>query len=255
MDTLKSTGNKVSLLFRKNPQPDVEDGAFRPFGSQSHLSYNPAPEITSEPRVVMLKKGDQGLGFNIVGGEDGEPIYVSHVLPGGVADLSSNVRKGDVLLQVNDTVVDRATHNAAALALKACPTNSLVKLVLQYRPADYQNFEDKVERLRNDLILRNQNQAAAAAVVGVPIQTPPAVDVYVKALFDYDPSRDTGMPHKALPFRYGDIFHVLNVTDDDWWTARRVGENNEEGVEGVIPSKKRVEKRERQRRKQVGSTA
>lgn len=35
----------------------------------------------------------QGLGFNIVGGEDGEPIYISYVLPGGVADLSGNVRK------------------------------------------------------------------------------------------------------------------------------------------------------------------
>lgn len=35
----------------------------------------------------------QGLGFNIVGGEEGEPIYISYVLPGGVADLSGNVKK------------------------------------------------------------------------------------------------------------------------------------------------------------------
>lgn len=35
----------------------------------------------------------QGLGFNIVGGEEGEPIYISYVLPGGVADLSGQVRK------------------------------------------------------------------------------------------------------------------------------------------------------------------
>lgn len=42
---------------------------------------------------MTLRKGDAGLGFNIVGGEDGEPIYVSHVLPGGVADLSGSVKK------------------------------------------------------------------------------------------------------------------------------------------------------------------
>lgn len=44
---------------------------------------------------------------------------------------------------------------------------------------------------------------------------------------------------------------MTNVADDDWWTARRVAENGDEGPEGIIPSKKRVDKRERQRRKQV----
>lgn len=63
--------------------------------------------------------------------------------------------------------------------------------------------------------------------------------------------RETGVPHRSLQFRYGDILHVLNYTDDDWWTARRVSENGAEGEDGVVPSKKRVEKRERQRRKQV----
>ena len=80
----------------------------------------------------------------------------------------------------------------------------------------------------------------------------PRRELYVRALFDNDPSRDAGVPNRALTFRYGDVLHVLNNADDDWWTARRVAENGEEGQEGVIPSKKRVEKRERQRRKQVG---
>lgn len=73
-------------------------------GSQSHLAYSGGgnvpllqpvglPEIGSEPRIVTLRKSEGGLGFNIVGGEDREPIYVSHVLTGGVADLSGNVRK------------------------------------------------------------------------------------------------------------------------------------------------------------------
>lgn len=70
-------------------------------------------------------------------------------------------------------------------------------------------------------------------------------------MFDYDPAREAGVPHRALPFFYGDILHVTNVADDDWWTARLVTESGEEGMEGVIPSKKRVEKKERQRRKQV----
>lgn len=74
---------------------------------------------------------------------------------------------------------------------------------------------------------------------------------FCRAMFDYDPAREAGVPHRALPFFYGDILHVTNVADDDWWTARLVTESGEEGMEGVIPSKKRVEKKERQRRKQV----
>lgn len=49
--------------------------------------------INSDFLRVTLRKGELGLGFNIVGGEDGEPIYISHVMPGGAADLNGNIRK------------------------------------------------------------------------------------------------------------------------------------------------------------------
>lgn len=50
----------------------------------SRLSYGtPQQTILVEgPRVVLLRKGDSGLGFNIVGGESGEPIFISHIVPG-----------------------------------------------------------------------------------------------------------------------------------------------------------------------------
>jgi disks large protein 1 len=47
-------------------------------------------------------KGGSGLGFNIVGGDDGEGIFVSFILPGGPADLSGALHKGDQLLSVTD---------------------------------------------------------------------------------------------------------------------------------------------------------
>ena len=51
-------------------------------------------------RRVTLQKGGSGLGFNIVGGEGGEGIYISFLLAGGVADLSGHLRKGDQILEV-----------------------------------------------------------------------------------------------------------------------------------------------------------
>lgn len=53
------------------------------------------------PRKVILKKGSSGLGFNIIGGEDNEGIFVSFLLAGGAADLSGEIRRGDQLLFVS----------------------------------------------------------------------------------------------------------------------------------------------------------
>ena len=54
-------------------------------------------------RVVRLNRGPTGLGFNIVGGEDNEGIFVSFILPGGVADLSGQVQRGDQIISVRIT--------------------------------------------------------------------------------------------------------------------------------------------------------
>jgi discs large protein 2/3 len=54
-----------------------------------------------EPRKVVLHKGSTGLGFNIVGGEDGEGIFVSFILAGGPADLSGELQRGDQILSVS----------------------------------------------------------------------------------------------------------------------------------------------------------
>ena len=58
------------------------------------------PFLHREARRVILNKGPTGLGFNIVGGEDGEGIFISFILAGGVADLSGELRRGDQILAV-----------------------------------------------------------------------------------------------------------------------------------------------------------
>jgi len=57
--------------------------------------------IFRDVRRVILKKGSSGLGFNIVGGEEDEGIFVSYILPGGSADVGGELHKGDQLLSVS----------------------------------------------------------------------------------------------------------------------------------------------------------
>ncbi|XP_078514605.1 disks large homolog 2 isoform X1 [Lissotriton helveticus] len=75
--------------------------------------------------------------------------------------------------------------------------------------------------------------------------------LYVRAMFDYDKSKDSGLPSQGLSFKYGDILHVINASDDEWWQARRAMEEGDSEEMGVIPSKRRVERKERARLKTV----
>ncbi|KAL7304432.1 hypothetical protein TKK_0003229 [Trichogramma kaykai] len=76
---------------------------------------------------------------------------------------------------------------------------------------------------------------------------------YVKTLFTYDPNKDDGLPSHGLAFCYGEILHVTNASDDEWWQARRytpMGEGEHQPL-GIIPSRKRWERKQKARDRQV----
>lgn len=59
-----------------------------------------------------------------------------------------------------------------------------------------------------------------------------------RALYDYDSTTDDDCPSHGLSFKHGDILHVLNGSDEEWWQAALVGNHAEDGPQGIIPSKK-----------------
>ena len=64
-----------------------------------------ASEGHAHPRIVELPKTEEGLGFNVMGGkEQNSPIYISRIIPGGVADRLGGLKRGDQLLSVNGVV-------------------------------------------------------------------------------------------------------------------------------------------------------
>ncbi|XP_051506214.1 disks large homolog 3-like isoform X5 [Myxocyprinus asiaticus] len=212
--------------------------------------YSPIPrhmlgeeDFTREPRKILLHKGSTGLGFNIVGGEDGEGIFVSFILAGGPADLSGELRRGDRILSVNGVNLRNATHEQAAAALKRA--GQTVTIIAQYRPEEYSRFESKIHDLREQMMNSSMSSGSGS------LRTSEKRSLYVRALFDYDRTRDSCLPSQGLSFSYGDILHVINASDDEWWQARLVTPHGESEQIGVIPSKKRVEKKERARLKTV----
>jgi len=82
----------------------------------------------------------------------------------------------------------------------------------------------------------------------------PAKKLYVRALFDYDSSKDDDRPSQGLTFKHGDILHILNGSNDEWWQAALVGSHADDGPQGLIPSKKRIERRSKANTKSVKFT-
>ncbi|XP_012383510.2 disks large homolog 1 isoform X15 [Dasypus novemcinctus] len=242
--------------------PDITNSASQPVDNHvspsAYLGQTPASpsryspvskavlgddEITREPRKVVLHRGSTGLGFNIVGGEDGEGIFISFILAGGPADLSGELRKGDRIISVNSVDLRAASHEQAAAALKNA--GQAVTIVAQYRPEEYSRFEAKIHDLREQMMNSSISSGSGS------LRTSQKRSLYVRALFDYDKTKDSGLPSQGLNFKFGDILHVINASDDEWWQARQVTPEGESDEVGVIPSKRRVEKKERARLKTV----
>ncbi|XP_031682710.1 disks large homolog 2 isoform X13 [Oncorhynchus kisutch] len=237
---ISSVGNNGTLEYKCSlPPMPISPGRYSPLPNQ----LLGEEDINRDPRRMVLHKGSTGLGFNIVGGEDGEGIFVSFILAGGPADLSGELRRGDQILSVNGIDLRGATHEQAAAALKGA--GQTVTIIAQYRPEEYGRFEAKIHDLREQMMNHSMSSGSGS------LRTNQKRSLYVRAQFDYEKAKDSGLPSQGLSFRYGDILHVINASDDEWWQARRVTPDGDSEEMGVIPSKRRVERKERARLKTV----
>ncbi|XP_070932012.1 disks large homolog 2 isoform X10 [Macaca nemestrina] len=127
---------------------------------QPSVTLQRAISLEGEPRKVVLHKGSTGLGFNIVGGEDGEGIFVSFILAGGPADLSGELQRGDQILSVNGIDLRGASHEQAAAALKGA--GQTVTIIAQYQPEDYARFEAKIHDLREQMMNHSMSSGSGS---------------------------------------------------------------------------------------------
>ncbi|XP_023036383.1 protein lap4 isoform X17 [Drosophila willistoni] len=131
----KSTGQPVPAPRRTNSVPQGEGDA--PNGAASTTSSGDS----GEAQEVVLPKNQGSLGFSIIGGTDHscvpfgtrEPgIFISHIVPGGIASKCGKLRMGDRILKVNEADVSKATHQDAVMEL--LKPGDEIKLTIQHDP-------------------------------------------------------------------------------------------------------------------------
>uniref|UniRef100_A0A3B4ZQV9 Lin-7 homolog C, crumbs cell polarity complex component n=1 Tax=Stegastes partitus TaxID=144197 RepID=A0A3B4ZQV9_9TELE len=84
---------------------------------------------------------------NATAKEQNSPIYISRIIPGGIADRHGGLKRGDQLLSVNGVSVEGEHHEKAVELLKAA--QGTVKLVVRYTPKVLEEMESRFEKMRS----------------------------------------------------------------------------------------------------------
>lgn len=160
-------------------------------------------------KIVQLVKSNEPLGATIRFNEPTGTIVIARIMHGGAADRSGLIHVGDEVHEVNGvSVKGKAPFEVVRILQQSLDGAITFKLV---------PVED-----------------------GLPARES---RVRVRAHFSYDPCTDDEIPCKeaGLTFRKGDVLHLVEQEDPDWWQARKEGERNCRA--GLIPGRRLIERR------------
>lgn len=87
------------------------------------------------------------------GREQNSPIYISRIIPGGVADRQGGLRRGDQLISINGVNVEGGNHEEAVELLKVA--QGKVVLVVRYTPKVLEEMEMRFDKQR--MVRRSKN--------------------------------------------------------------------------------------------------
>merc|ERR1712243_163451 len=108
---------------------DVTDGSMAAFLRKALRMEGPQLQ---ERTITIKKTVRESLGMRIGGGigsnEGDTPIYIANIHPHGCIGKSKQLKKGDLLLNVNESSLDGLTHSQAVATLKATINNGQVVL-------------------------------------------------------------------------------------------------------------------------------
>lgn len=134
------------------------------------------------------------------------------VVRGGAAAKSGLLHEGDEILEVNGIEMRGKSVNSVCDILQAME-GTLTFLIV---PASSSSVLQQV---------RGGHSSGRDTVLNV------------RAHFDYDPEEDMYIPCRELgmSFQKGDVLHVINQDDPNWWQAYREGEDDQT-LAGLVPS-------------------
>ncbi|XP_047227356.1 peripheral plasma membrane protein CASK isoform X12 [Girardinichthys multiradiatus] len=169
-------------------------------------------ENVTRVRLVQFQKNtDEPMGITLKM-NDSNHCIVARIMHGGMIHRQGTLHVGDEIREINGISVANQTVEQLQKMLREMRGSITFKIVPSYR-----------------------TQGSSCEDLPSTIQ-PKGRQIYVKAQFEYDPSKDELIPCKeaGIRFRVGDIIQIISKDDHNWWQGKL--ENTKNGTAGLIPS-------------------
>ncbi|XP_030641646.1 peripheral plasma membrane protein CASK isoform X1 [Chanos chanos] len=169
-------------------------------------------ENVTRVRLVQFQKNtDEPMGITLKM-NDVNHCIVARIMHGGMIHRQGTLHVGDEIREINGISVANQTVEQLQKMLREMRGSITFKIVPSYRTQS-PSCEDLPSTMQ-----------------------PKGRQIFVRAQFEYDPSKDDLIPCKeaGIRFRVGDIIQIINKDDHNWWQGKL--ENTKNGTAGLIPS-------------------
>nr|XP_023656599.1 peripheral plasma membrane protein CASK [Paramormyrops kingsleyae] len=169
-------------------------------------------ENVTRVRLVQFQKNtDEPMGITLKM-NDLNHCIVARIMHGGMIHRQGTLHVGDEIREINGISVANQTVEQLQKMLREMRGSITFKIVPSCR-----------------------TQSSSCEDLPATIQ-PKGRQIYVRAQFEYDPTKDDLIPCKeaGISFRVGDIIQIISKDDHNWWQGKL--ESTKNGTAGLIPS-------------------
>ncbi|XP_038658017.1 peripheral plasma membrane protein CASK isoform X2 [Scyliorhinus canicula] len=192
-------------------------------------------ENVTRVRLVQFQKNtDEPMGITLKMNELNHCI-VARIMHGGMIHRQGTLHVGDEIREINGISVANQTVEQLQKMLREMRGSITFKIVPSYRTQSVSCERDSPSTSRQSPA--NGYSSTYNSVSDLPSTTQPkGRQIYVRAQFEYDPSKDDLIPCKeaGIRFRVGEIIQIISKDDHNWWQGKL--ENSKNGTAGLIPS-------------------
>ncbi|XP_077469451.1 peripheral plasma membrane protein CASK-like isoform X10 [Stigmatopora argus] len=191
-------------------------------------------ENVTRVRLVQFQKNtDEAMGITLKMNELNHCI-VARIMHGGMIHRQGTLHVGDEIREINGISVANQTVEQLQKMLREMRGSITFKIVPSYR-SQSKSCEESPDLSQHSAA--NGHASVNSSILDLPATIQPkARQIYVRAQFEYDPTKDDLIPCKeaGIRFRVGDIIQIISKDDHNWWQGKL--ENTKNGTAGLIPS-------------------
>ncbi|XP_029941695.1 peripheral plasma membrane protein CASK-like isoform X7 [Salarias fasciatus] len=192
-------------------------------------------ENVTRVRLVQFQKNtDEPMGITLKM-NDLNHCIVARIMHGGMIHRQGTLHVGDEIREINGISVANQTVEQLQKMLREMRGSITFKIVPSYRSQSMSCEKESPDLSRQSPA--NGHASVTSSILDLPSTIQPkGRQIYVRAQFEYDPSKDDLIPCKeaGIRFRVGDIIQIISKDDHNWWQGKL--ENTKNGTAGLIPS-------------------